>query len=270
MNLFITPHSDVIGSASEESLFFATMNADLIQSRWKTDAGQAMLKALQGDRFSRDSIDASVGKLYGKYDLRGMPLAGFDLSGLDLSGIDFFSANLAEATLSRANLKGSHFSECDIRGTCFDWAQMDDALIDNARFDSHTSFLGVKLHVVNFTLATLLYDLALSQQRIQQLEQHHRLFAAFLRISSDYGRSIGRYMAWVILFVVVYAAIYWQLMAKSFLDCLYFSTVTFATVGYGDILPVTQLEKLVVMSEIGIGYLMGGLLVAILAKRVLG
>jgi voltage-gated potassium channel Kch len=51
---------------------------------------------------------------------------------------------------------------------------------------------------------------------------------------------------------------------------LYFSVVTIATVGYGDILPITLLQKAVVISEILIGYLMGGLLVAILAKRVIG
>lgn len=57
---------------------------------------------------------------------------------------------------------------------------------------------------------------------------------------------------------------------KTFADCLYFSIVTFATVGYGDILPVSGLAKGVVMSEIVIGYSMGGLLIAILSKRVMG
>jgi len=49
------------------------------------------------------------------------------------------------------------------------------------KFNRDTSFLGVDLHKVNFTLATLLYDLVLSQQRIQQLEEHHKWFARFLR-----------------------------------------------------------------------------------------
>jgi len=40
--------------------------------------------------------------------------------------------------------------------------------------------------------------------------------------------------------------------------------------GYGDILPSTPVEKVIVISEILIGYLMGGLLIAILAKRVIG
>ena len=143
-------------------------------------------------------------------------------------------------------------------------------MLDNAIFNSKTSFLGVNLHNVNFTLATLLYDLALSQQRIQQLERHHKFFALFLRMSSNYGRSFSLYTFWVILFVIGYVSAYRYIMGKPFIDCLYFSIATFATVGYGDILPVAIFEKILVMSEIGIGYLMGGLLVGILAKRVIG
>ena len=127
---------------------------------------------------------------------------------------------------------------------------------------------------MNFTLATLLYDLALSQQRIQQLEEHYKWFARFLKYSSDYGRSFSRYFTWVAVFIVGYACIYFFINeapgSRTFFDYLYFSVVTFATVGYGDIVMTSTIGKLIVISEILLGYLMGGLLVAILAKRVIG
>jgi voltage-gated potassium channel Kch len=44
---------------------------------------------------------------------------------------------------------------------------------------------------------------------------------------------------------------------------LYFSVVTFTTVGYGDIVMTSTIGKLIVISEILLGYLMGGLLVGI-------
>jgi voltage-gated potassium channel Kch len=48
---------------------------------------------------------------------------------------------------------------------------------------------------------------------------------------------------------------------------LYFSVVTFATLGYGDIAP---LGKILAVVEVLLRYLMGGLLIAILAGKVLG
>ena len=195
-------------------------------------------------------------------------MAGLD--AYDLTNIDFFGADFSGTSLISTKLSGSYLSECNLCGACVNWAELDGTLLDNVHFDKYTSFLGVDLHKVNFTLATLLYDLALTQQRIQQLEQHHKIFALFLRWSCDYGRSFSRYLAWVVAFVVFYAGAYWFLIGNTLLDGLYFSIVTFATVGYGDILPHTPLEKILVISEIIIGYLMGGLLIAILAKRVIG
>jgi hypothetical protein len=39
---------------------------------------------------------------------------------------------------------------------------------------------------------------------------------------------------------------------RSFFDFLYFSSITFTTVGYGDILPVGRLARLLVMSELSV------------------
>ena len=108
----------------------------------------------------------------------------------------------------KADLSDSHLSESDIRGSRFHWTHLDRTYLDNVLFDNETSFLGVDLNAVNFTLATLLHDLALSQQRIQQLETHYPLFAFFLRVTCDYGRSFWRYAIWVFGLVVVYTIIY--------------------------------------------------------------
>lgn len=270
MEFFIQPTIDISDPQQDGWRLFADLTREQLRDRWRSADGIALRARLLVDRFDRAALASHVGRFNGHYDLRGIDLAGIDLAGCDLSGIDWFAADLSRANLTGCNLSDSYLSEANLKGTCLDWALLEGALLDNVAFDSKTSLLGVKLHTVNFVLATLLQDLAITQQRIQQLEQHHPLFAAFLRYSSDYGRSFNRYLAWVLVFVTGYATVYWVLMGKSWLDCLYFSTVTFATVGYGDILPTTLLEKIVVMSEIGIGYLMGGLLVAILAKRVLG
>ena len=54
------------------------------------------------------------------------------------------------------------------------------------------------------------------------------------------------------------------------LDGIYFSVVTFTTLGFGDIYPATVVGKVLVMVEVVIGYIMGGVFIAILTRRVLG
>ena len=276
MESFIAPNQNITISSGLAWQHYANLTKNEIRQRWQTPMGQGILKSLKAGHFSRQVLENNVGKFADKFDLRGIPLNGVNLSGLDLSNIEFFYADFSKSNFNKCNLSDSHLSECNISGARFDWATLDNVLLDNVKFNRDTSFQGVDLHKVNFTLATLLYDLVLSQQRIQQLEEHHKWFARFLRYSSDYGRSFSRYFAWVTGFVVCYACIYFFVDeakaqgTRSFIDCLYFPVVTFATVGYGDIVMVGITGKLVVISEILLGYLMGGLLVAILAKRVIG
>ncbi len=267
---FIQAQQNITDKTSLDWHHFANLSKVQIQERWTSPEGKGLLNSLKSQRFSRESLSQNIGQFNGQYDLRGAPLADMDLSGTDLSSIDFFAADLSRANLSQCNLAGSYLSESQIKGTCFDWAKLDDALLDNAEFDASTHFYGVDLHRINFTFATLLYDLALSQHRIQQLKQQYPYLAVFLRISCDYGRSFGLYLFWVVLFLLLYAVLYKVFMHQPFVDCLYFSIATFATVGYGELAPESVFEKILVMSEIGIGYLMGGLLVGILAKRVIG
>lgn len=270
MELFIASKQNINDADSLEWKHYANLSKNDLKQRWMTPTGKGLLSVLSREGFSRNAIEQHIGKFGGKFDLRGIPLTGVNLSRRDLTNIDFFGADFSHADLTSIKLSGSYLSECNLCATRIDWAELDGTLLDNVQFDKYTSFLGVDLHKVNFTLSTLLYDLALTQQRIQQLERHHKIFAFFLRLTCDYGRSFSRYLAWVVAFVVCYSGAYWLLTGNTLLDCLYFSIVTFATVGYGDILPHTPLEKILVISEIIIGYLMGGLLIAILAKRVIG
>ena len=55
----------------------------------------------------------------------------------------------------------------------------------------------------------------------------------------------------------------------DFLECLYFSVVTFTTLGYGDIHPVSDIGRIIVITEVSIGYIMLGLLVAIFSRRMM-
>lgn len=102
-----------------------------------------------------------------------------------------------------------------------------------------------------------------------------REIALIARLVTGLGRRIGGVIFLFIVIDAIYAAIY-QLIyfttpksfsaeLSSFVDALYFSTVTMATVGYGDIAPTAVISRLAVVSEIIVGLF---LLAAILSSTI--
>jgi uncharacterized protein YjbI with pentapeptide repeats len=96
-------------------------------------------------------------------------------------------------------------------------------------------------------------------------------------LSSDCGRSLLRWANWSILFAFLYSLIYYHLgrshfyvanMRTSYVTALYYSIVTFTTLGFGDIAPTTNIAAMIVCSEVILGYLMLGGLISIFAAKL--
>lgn len=96
-----------------------------------------------------------------------------------------------------------------------------------------------------------------------------------LRSPKPMLRAIRTLAVGLPVFLIVFASTYSTIDAHqtdafseplSRTDGLYFTVTTFATVGYGDISPTTELARVVVMVQM----LIGLLLVGIIAKLVLG
>jgi hypothetical protein len=76
-------------------------------------------------------------------------------------------------------------------------------------------------------------------------------------------------------FILIYAFLYHALQdqiqanppPESFFDYIYFSMVTFTTLGYGDILPKTTLLRMICGTEAFLGAFMMGLVVAGFTNR---
>lgn len=269
---FIDSRMDVNIRESREWMHFANLSKRRLRERWNEGQGRGILNALLSGGFSRTEMEHLIGRFGGKLDLRGVPLAKIHLTSKDLKNVDLYASDLSCADLSKSDLTASQLSEANIKGTKFDWCKMDDVILDNTEFDNKTSFLGVNVSRINFTLSALLYEFILTDQKIKHLQQRHPKFSRLLWVTSDYGRSVSRYAMWVVGIISLYAIIYYCFsllgQGRGFIDSLYFSIVTFATVGYGDITPQGSIAKMVAVSEISLGYMMGGLLVAILSKRV--
>jgi hypothetical protein len=93
------------------------------------------------------------------------------------------------------------------------------------------------------------------------------------RITSDCGRSLGRWCIWIVLQVILFAVLYSLVGVDygkhpTFLSPVYFSVVTLTTLGYGDVVPMTWAGQVVAMVEVTTGYVMLGGLLSILSVKM--
>lgn len=269
---FVAPGID-IQKTDTEFVTLARLSPDQLRERWNSQQGRYILSTWKANRFDRKILDDLVGKFYGHTDLRGISLVKEPLSGVNLSQVDFFSANLEGSRLDYADLTDSYLSQSNLKGTCLDWAKMQGVLIDNVSFDSRTSFTGVRLQTIDFTLAEHLKDFAFGQQRIANLRAKYPKVSFVLWLTCDYGRSFPRFFAWcagvILSFGLAYHVIPGTLTKTSFWDSLYFSLMTFLSQN-SDMQAISVAGKFLASVESAIAFLMTGLLVSILVKRTIG
>jgi hypothetical protein len=103
-------------------------------------------------------------------------------------------------------------------------------------------------------------------------------------ITSHCGRSIGLWAFWSALIATGFSVLYWRFLSSSiafnvtallekgaqpgFWGYLYYSVVTFTTLGFGDIVPLTGPARFVVGLEVVLGYVMLGGLISIFANKL--
>jgi hypothetical protein len=90
-----------------------------------------------------------------------------------------------------------------------------------------------------------------------------------LLVAMGYGEKPARVLLNAILAIFAFALIYQRFNVindRSFVSCLYFSAITFTTVGYGDLAPHGAL-RLIAASEALTGILLCGLFIFCLGRR---
>ncbi|MGA1823243.1 MAG: potassium channel family protein [bacterium] len=104
-----------------------------------------------------------------------------------------------------------------------------------------------------------------------------KIWTWFWGLTSNYGTSVIRWVCWCYFVILFYASFYYFTALRSerglvgierFIERLYFSVVTFTTLGFGDILPSSSFGMCLVISEVVFGYLMFWVLMTILAKKL--
>ncbi len=213
-------------------------------------------------------------------------LEGATFTDALLTGSDFRAAHLRGARLRKADLREADFSRADLReadlgmsavaGALFERADLRGARLRALEGYRRASWIGVDLRGVDFTGAYALRRHVMDENYLYEFRTRSR-WSAFLYwlwwLTSDCGRSLWRWAAWNALVMVGFAALFSRAGIQvghppTALTPLYYSVVTFTTLGYGDVVPVTPAAQALAMLEVVLGYLGLGGLLAILANKM--
>jgi uncharacterized protein YjbI with pentapeptide repeats len=203
-------------------------------------------------------------------------LAGADLRCVDLSGARLREADLTGCDLTSADLREADMSLCQVSGASFNNADLRSARLRVLKGYRRAEWIGSDIRQINFAGAYLLRRFIVDQNYLKEFRDRGRLaeLLYFLWwLSCDCGRSMGRWLAWIGVLVLLFAGIYSFVEVDwghhpSPLSPLYYSVVTITTLGYGDVVPASLVGQAVAMVEVIIGYLMLGGLLSIFSNKI--
>ena len=211
-------------------------------------------------------------------DLMGIDLSGANLHTANLQGSDLTLSNLSGTRLIHANLQGATLSTADVSGASMQSANFADSKVDGIRYDRKASFRGVRVGGCYGSSRFRRY--AEDQDYIEEFKEAHPLYYTLWWGLTDCGRSMTRVVIWCAVLAVIFGLIFYALGESAFaitqkeslswspFTMIYYSVVTFTTLGFGDITPRTPAAAALVMFEVVVGYLMLGILISILATKV--
>ncbi len=149
-----------------------------------------------------------------------------------------------------------------------------------------TEFLSDKVRIILGEMSAARYPHISRQIQddwflLRYQEKRPGIFKAWWLLA-DCGRNFWRWGAWSLIFAELFALIFgfahyfntssFQSKVISFdwpgISFLYYSIVTFTTLGFGDIVPKTPGLQIVIILEVIMGYIMLGGLISILANKL--
>jgi uncharacterized protein YjbI with pentapeptide repeats len=214
--------------------------------------------------------------------LTGAKLHGAGLKLAHLHEAHLIGSDLTEADLTTALLSGASLVEANITGAKLNGADLKGACVRNIIYDRQAMkncYYGIRVDDC-YGNAVFKRD-AQDQDYIDTQEMRcttpgRKLLFAMWGFFTDYGRSLPRVASFALLMVVLFGVIF--KMHPGLIDFgrhqmtaftpFYFSFVTYTTLGFGDVTAMGLAGEILVAVEVVLGYLILGLLLAILANTV--
>ena len=207
-----------------------------------------------------------------------------------LASSDFRHASLVGANLEGANITATNLESANVSLVKFDQKIFLKTLTETG---CHPMALAGRYKdvVLDTTIrckgihATFCYGsqrlklFLLDQDYLEEMLETRggRIWCFLWWLFADCGRSLMRWAGWSCLFALIYACIYSYLgrshfhlgyLTPSYITALYYSIVTFTTLGFGDITPTTDFAAVVVCTEVILGYVMLGGLISIFSGKL--
>ncbi|MBI4964136.1 MAG: pentapeptide repeat-containing protein [Desulfomonile tiedjei] len=230
-------------------------------------------------------------------------LQGAHISGANVQGSILYQANLSDAILFDTNMQGAKLIEADLRGAYLllanlsganlwaanlqlanlEKANLENADVTDVRFSRGSrqrKFQGIRVSTCYGN--QIFKSFAQDQDYIETMRASGRWGALgfwIWYIFADCGRSFWVWAGWALGSATLFGYLfYFWIGPENFVvdhlpkcelsTMIYYSMVTFTTLGFGDVKPISVGASALVMVEVLLGYVMLGGLISIMANKL--
>lgn len=238
-------------------------------------------------------------------DLRGAILNKASFEDANLRNATLAHSDMNDTLLSNADCTGADFSHAVFKGTNLSGTNLDNARVTSVTYEKKILFRLIRdarfrpwelwkrrLDIIlNTTMRCggIRCGSCYGSQRFIEFLRHQDYLEEFFStqggaviiyiwwIFADCGRSFGRWVGWTLTLILLFAFVFSLLGPEHFSivnftfgfpSMLFYSVVTFSTLGFGVIAPKTEVSALLTAMEVIVGYLMFGGLISIFSSRI--
>ena len=210
-------------------------------------------------------------------DLNGANMAECDMNGSDLWNAKLFNVKLwcADFRSAKSITKNSFSSGARL----FDNPRINEA----GELSAEASYRNIKAYFMEHGMYNDASWASFKEKTMERLILKKKgdlnyLPSLIMNILCGYGEKPYRIILAALATIILFALLFFSLNAVTDIvtpdsaiklsDCLYYSTITFTTVGYGDIIPKPQtLFRLIAACEAFTGVFLTGLFIFTLARK---
>lgn len=218
---------------------------------------------------------------------------GANFRKASLQGAIFTNAKLPYCSFEGAHLRGSKLNNAQLYRANFHGAFLNNAVLDDSKM-SYTNFENADVTDISYkrikTWRGIRVATSYGNMTFRRFAQDEDFLTEFResgmcqsliyevwKLTCNCGRSMVLWILWSLFLAFYFALNYWLLgedaflvahLPVSFITFFYYSVVTFTTLGFGDVIPKTELAACWVMAEVILGYVMLGGLISIFADKL--